>query len=53
MWWAMWCAAVVAGSAATAPASDSMPPLDLSQIDPPAPDDVSSTLFIFCVNFNK
>ncbi|XP_028159515.1 diuretic hormone 45 isoform X2 [Ostrinia furnacalis] len=41
MWWAVWCAAVVAGSAgaAAAPAPDSLGPLDLVQIDPPAPDD--------------
>ncbi|XP_026764502.2 diuretic hormone 45 isoform X1 [Galleria mellonella] len=44
MWWALWCAVVVAGgvSAAAAPAPDSLSPLtplDLVQIDPPAPDD--------------
>ncbi|KAL0850125.1 hypothetical protein ABMA28_012006 [Loxostege sticticalis] len=41
MWWAVWCAAVVAGSAgaAAAPNPDSLAPLDLVQIDPPAPDD--------------
>ncbi|XP_059049327.1 diuretic hormone 41-like isoform X2 [Achroia grisella] len=46
MWWGLWCVVVVAGgaSAAMAPAPDSLPPLtplDLVQIDPPAPDDES------------
>ncbi|KAL4704837.1 hypothetical protein ACJJTC_001312 [Scirpophaga incertulas] len=40
MWWAVWCAMVVAGAAAApAPAPDSLSNLDLLQIDPPAPDD--------------
>ncbi|XP_049887256.1 diuretic hormone 45 isoform X1 [Pectinophora gossypiella] len=46
MWWAVWCAAVAAAGAgaAAAPAPDSLaplPPLDLVQIDQPAPDDES------------
>ncbi|XP_048006024.1 diuretic hormone 41 isoform X2 [Leguminivora glycinivorella] len=42
MWWAMWCAAVVAGAAA-APAADALAPLalDLPQIDALTPDDES------------
>ncbi|KAJ2946367.1 hypothetical protein O0L34_g12405 [Tuta absoluta] len=46
MWWAIWCAAVVAAGAgaAAAPAPDSLgslPVLDLEQIDASAPDDES------------
>lgn len=44
MWWAVWCAAVVLGRTAAAPATDnlaSLPAVELAQIDPPAPDDVS------------
>ncbi|XP_061712110.1 diuretic hormone 41 isoform X3 [Cydia pomonella] len=42
MWWAIWCAAVVAGAAA-APAGDALAPLalDLPQIDSLTPDDES------------
>ncbi|XP_063547508.1 diuretic hormone 45 isoform X1 [Cydia strobilella] len=42
MWWAIWCAAVVAGTAA-APAADALGPLalDLPQIDSLTPDDES------------
>ncbi|XP_037964160.1 diuretic hormone 1 isoform X2 [Plutella xylostella] len=36
MWWAMWCAAVLAGSAGCAPAE---PGLDLAPVDQAAPDD--------------
>lgn len=43
MWWALWCAMVVAGvaGAAAAPAPDSLSPLDMVQMDSSAPDDVS------------
>ncbi|XP_022829233.1 diuretic hormone 1 isoform X3 [Spodoptera litura] len=43
MWWALWCAVVVAGGAgvAAAPAPDSLTPLDLVQMDSSAPDDES------------
>ncbi|RVE50569.1 hypothetical protein evm_004796, partial [Chilo suppressalis] len=40
MWWAVWCAVVAAGAgAASAPAPDSLAPLDLVQMDSPAPED--------------
>ncbi|XP_026727400.1 diuretic hormone 41 isoform X5 [Trichoplusia ni] len=41
MWWALWCAMVVAGvaGAAAAPAPDSLSPLDMVQMDSSAPDD--------------
>ncbi|XP_060810495.1 diuretic hormone 45 [Amyelois transitella] len=43
MWWAAWCVLVIAGAGTcAAPAPDSLSqlaPLDLVQIDPPAPDD--------------
>ncbi|KAH9634076.1 hypothetical protein HF086_001278 [Spodoptera exigua] len=43
MWWALWCAVVVAGGAgvAAAPAPDSLTPLDMVQMDSSAPDDES------------
>ncbi|XP_021182130.1 diuretic hormone 41 isoform X3 [Helicoverpa armigera] len=43
MWWALWCAVVVAGGAgvAAAPAPDSLSPLDMVQMDSSAPDDES------------
>lgn len=46
MWWALWCAVVVAGGAgvAAAPAPDSLTPLDMVQMDSSAPDDVSNPI---------
>ncbi|XP_075982460.1 corticotropin-releasing diuretic hormone 44 isoform X3 [Anticarsia gemmatalis] len=43
MWWALWCAVVVAGGvgAAAAPAPDALSPLDMVQMDSPTPDDES------------
>ena len=43
MWWALWCAVVVAAGSgvAAAPAPDSLSPLDMVQMDSSAPDDVS------------
>ncbi|XP_047038389.1 diuretic hormone 45 isoform X1 [Helicoverpa zea] len=43
MWWALWCAVVVAGGAgvAAAPAPDSLSPLDMAQMDSSSPDDES------------
>ncbi|CAG9782974.1 unnamed protein product [Diatraea saccharalis] len=41
MWWAVWCAVVAAGAgAASAPAPDSIAPLDLVQMDSQATDDL-------------
>lgn len=48
MWWAIWCAVVVAGAAA-APASDALAPLsslDLPQIDSLTTDDVSKKTYM-------
>lgn len=43
MWWAVWCAVVVAGGAgvASAPAPDALSPLEMVQMDSPTPDEES------------